>query len=63
MSLFAQVQAATGQLKLNLKMLRNSGYGYQLGNSSTDKPTIKPAPLLTDVEFAWNMPYTSSYCL
>lgn len=33
-SLFANVQANQGSLTLNLKMLRNSGYGYKLGNTN-----------------------------
>ncbi|MGN1269528.1 MAG: Cys-Gln thioester bond-forming surface protein [Clostridia bacterium] len=33
-SLFGNVQASQGNLVLNLKMLRNSGYGYKLGNTN-----------------------------
>lgn len=33
-SLFSNVKAATGSKYLNLKMLRNSGYGYQMGSSA-----------------------------
>ncbi len=33
-SLFGKVQANQGNLVLNLKMLRNSGYGYKLGNTN-----------------------------
>ena len=32
-STFTQVKAATGSKYLNLKMLRNSGYGYKLGDT------------------------------
>ena len=33
LSMFTNAKAATGSKELNLKMLRNSGYGYQLGNT------------------------------
>ena len=33
-SLFGNVKASEGSLVLNLKMLRNSGYGYKIGNTN-----------------------------
>ena len=34
LSLFTTVKAATGSMYLNIKLLRNSGYGYKLASNN-----------------------------